>query len=284
MRLCNEDKCPVGIIDNSSPVFNNSLTLFEPVSSMTATCLIAYIASIIKSYALFPKTVYIMGCAGGGKSYLARKLVEHFSNIEKANPFCLATDDYCIGTRNDRRKIIKQTGDALKEKDFALMEKHITKIKALKAGEQLILPREYDPKTGLALAGKDTRAVRGPVGVLIIDGNFYVKAKEDLLVFLHVPDPIRYRLRLIRDTKKGQQRAASISEVITQFRERQETQDKRHTLPYLRKAAILIESKPYIKDCEIKAAEYVVWRNKSTVFPAGKNASRKESSQIFLQS
>ena len=272
-----------GIIDNSSPVFYASLSHFERIFSTNALNIVAYLAGLADSYASRTKTIYLMGCAGSGKSYLARKLVKYY-RVLGANPFCLATDDYCIGTRSDRRQIIKETGDALLEKDFCLMERHIARIKTLKAGDSLVLPQEYDPETGLALDGDGRRTIQGSVGVLIIDGNFYVPSNEDLLVFLHVSDPVRYTLRAIRDTKKGQQRAKDLNDVITQFRLRQETQDKPHTLLHLKRAAILIESKPHIAAGEIKAAEYTVWKNKSAIFPSGKDAGCEEPSPIFLQS
>lgn len=277
--------CPIDVIDNSTQYFQKAVTSYSYFASFNTPHLVEYIISAFPIDDPVCNVLYVMGCAGSGKSYLADKLVAQFSKLlPMCHPFCLATDDYCIGTRSDRREIIKKTNNALLEKDFSLMKTHIQKLRVLKSGETLEIPQKYDPQTGLALSGKSKRIIKGPVGVLVIDGNFYVEAAESLMIFIHVPDPTRYTMRRIRDTKEGQKRAQNAEEVLTLFSERQETQDKMYTLPYMAKADILIESKPNIVGNEIHGTEYVVWKKTALTLPPSKNAGRKDPAGLFLQS
>lgn len=276
---------PIDIIDNSTPFFQKAVTSYSNFASFNTSQLVEYIISSFPIDDPVCNVLYVMGCAGSGKSYLADKLVAQFSKrMPHAHPFCLATDDYCIGTRSDRREIIKKTNNALLEKDFSLMKSHIQKLRFLKKGEALEIPQKYDPQTGLALLGTSKRTIRGPVGVLVIDGNFYVPASESLMIFIHVSDPVRYIMRRIRDTKEGQKRARDEEEVRMLFSERQETQDKMYTLPYIAKADILIESKPNIVINEIHGTEYVVWKKTILDRPSTEDAGRKEPAGLFLQS
>lgn len=270
------------IVDYSTQYFQKTLPFYSYLTSLHTKELVDLIGSSIPTNNQNCVVLYLMGCAGSGKSYLAEKLVDYFQKIlPDSHPFCLATDDYCIGTREERREIIKKTNDALREKDFALMQKHIEQIKNLKQGDTLEIPQKYDPQTGLALKGVGKRVVEGPVGVLVIDANFYVSSQEDLLVYIHVADPIRYKMRLIRDIKHGQQRAKDSQEVRELFLERQETQDKAHTFPYMGKADILIESNPRIEDSKINGTEYRVWK-KLDALEASKNSSGKDAAGLFL--
>lgn len=261
MHIGEHTESSTGIIDNSTQVFRNTRPSFTHQGTFGTPEVVDFIISSFRGTSTLCNILYMMGCAGSGKTYLSHKLVKRFQALlpKKFNPFCLATDDYCVGTRLDRRRIIQKTHDALLEKDFTRMEQDIDQIKKLKEGEQLVLSQPYDPNTGLALAGPSKRTIEGPVGVLVIDGNFHAKASEDLLVFLHVPDPVRYQMRAVRDVKEGQKRAESKEEVLERFLERQETQDVSHTLPWMKKADILLESRPDIRHGEIHGIEYDVF-------------------------
>lgn len=203
-----------------------------------------------------------LGSPGSGKSTLTE-----LTHAILTNSVVLSTNDYNIGTRDDRRRIIAQGGTPLDENDFALLASHVHTLRHLSADEDLYLPRPYDPNTGHALIKGLTRKIVGPIDYVLIDGNFYVgnggvsNVPLDSLIYLHMSDRNRLYVRLIRDLTEGQMRSKDAEDVLNQFLTRQESQDKPFTLPHMKKANLIIKTEPQFLGQKIRDFAYTIYKH-----------------------
>lgn len=182
-------------------------------------------------------TVSLIGGAGAGKSTLADHLSQALS-VEHISTAVIGTDDYVIGTRQDRRELEKVS--SLKKYDFELLKRKIGEIRSMKSGEKVKVPT-YDEATGLAVAVGEENYTReiGKVDVVIAEGDFRGMHESDCIVYVHVPDAIRLRNRIERDRQK---RSEGDEQKITEnFNHRQVSQHEPYTLPAAKKADVLLK-------------------------------------------
>jgi uridine kinase len=205
-------------------------------------------------------TAQFLGSPGSGKSTLACLVQERLDGS-----IMVPVDDYNRGTREDRRRIIKEGGTALDEKDFVLLRQHVLQLQALRDGEKLNLPEAYDLDSGNALIKGLNRVATGSFSYIIVDGNFYVGDERvagldlDGLVYLHMSDRTRLQTRLTRDLVPGKMRGKDASEIVEQFVTRRELQDKLFTTPYMDKANLLIQTRPQFTPHGISGFTYTAF-------------------------
>ena len=261
---------PLSILDRatdiSQAIFQD--TLQNPntrkIGEFTTTGAVKYVVHYLKERKPESQSMVcqFLGSPGSGKS----KLTE-LTNAEFTNSVVLPMNDYNMGTREDRRRIIAQGGTPLDENDFALLVSHIHALRHLSADEKLYLPGHYDPNSGRALINGLTRKIVGPINYLLIDGNFYIGNESlsniplDSLIYLHMSDRDRLHVRLIRDLTEGQMRGKNAEDVLDQFLSRQESQDKPFTLPYMNKANLIIKTEPQFLGQEIKDFTYTIYKH-----------------------
>ena len=225
---------------------------------------IKYLASYINSLrsVVETKVVQFLGSPGSGKSKMVNFVVPKLESL-----VVLATDDYNIGTRQDRRKIIAGGGTPLEEKDFSLLASHVQALKHLPPDQSLYLPEAYDSNTGDALIRGLTRGVTGPIRYILIDGNFYVgeggasNIPLDCLVYFHMSDRNRLHVRLIRDLTEGQVRGRDANEILEQFISRQKLQDEQFTVPFMSEANLIVEARPQFLGSKIEDFTYTLYQS-----------------------
>lgn len=205
--------------------------------------------------------IQFLGTPGAGKTTLAEYL-----NREIEHSILLTSDDYCIGTREDRRKIINEGGTAVDEKDFPLFKSHLLKLTNLKTGEKISLPEEYEPSTGYALINGLNRIVSGPFSYILIHSNFYLgdkrlaNIKPSLTFYIHMNNINRLKVRLVRDLEPGKERGGGDNEIIKQFLDRLEYQDKEFTIPFMQESSYIIETIPEFEKSKIANFKYRIYK------------------------
>ena len=204
--------------------------------------------------------IQFTGAPGSGKTTLINKVYEKLKNS-----IIVSTDDYNIGTREERKNNLNNGGKTIDNKNFALFKEHILKLKTLRANEKLYLPEDYDPGTGYALIKGLKREVVGSFDHILIDGNFYIGNPEvagltpSAVFYIHMNDKDRLKIRLIRDLVPGKMRGKDENEILYQFITRHELEDKPHTIPYMNCADVLIQTYPHFSGNEIEDFTYEVF-------------------------
>ena len=254
------------IADVSQAIFQENLQNpnIRKIGELTTPGAIKYIVHYLKEGKPESSSMVcqFLGSPGSGKSTLTE-----LTNAELTNSVVISTNDYNIGTRQDRRRIIAQGGTPLDESDFALLASHVHALRHLSADENLYVSEPYDPNTGHALIKGLTRKIVGPINYVLIDGNFYIgnegvsNVPLDALIYLHMSDRNRLRVRLIRDLTEGQMRSENAEDVLNQFLSRQESQDKPFTLPYMNKANLIIKTEPQFLGQKINDFTYTIYRH-----------------------
>ncbi len=187
------------------------------------------------------KVVSVIGGPTAGKGTLVKALIKQ---LEEAGlrADTLATDDYCVGTREWRWTREKE--DPLSLKDFALLNTHLEAIRNIDDEDEEIAVPTYDEETGLAIeAGEENYKHKvGRSDVIFVEGDFDAVEQPDLLIYVDVPAESRMQTRIARDLEK---RGESDPErVATSFKSRYESQYLPYTLPAVEKANIVLQVNP----------------------------------------
>lgn len=225
-----------------------------------------YVANYLnaRAQALPILTSQLLGSPGSGKTRFAQEMLPMLQN-----PIPLATDEYNLGTREDRRKKIEKGGTPLDEKDFDLLAKHVEKLKSLLPGEKIKLPGPFNSQDGTALINGLTREVVGQFKIIIIEGNFYVghggpaNIPLDALVYLHISDRDRLMVRLARDSSASPVSTVPPEEIFEQFYSRQKIQDTPYTLPFMDISDILLFAKPTFEGDVVVKFDYEIYYRKT---------------------
>ena len=104
--------------------------------------------------------------------------------------------------------------------------------------------------------------------MILIEGNFYVgrggasDVNLDRLIYLHIGDADRLRVRFIRDLTDGQSRGKNPEEIFEQFTTRQKTQDIPYTIPFMSKSDLILFVKPELDGDFVKNFSYVIYKKK----------------------
>jgi uridine kinase len=229
-------------LEGSEKTINNLLEsgLFSLVEEdLSETGLIEKLVGIFKRLEKGgTKIILFIGGAASGKTTFVKKLASALPSTNTISP-----DSFLVRDRKWRRaEIVAKNKSPLLKYDFAEMKRAVERIVNLKRGEGVLLP-ELDDQTGKALAlGKENYTLKVEKSdYLIIEGDFQ-PIPGDLLIYFHVPDEIRNRYRLKRDsTVRGQ---ANIDGLLKNLRVRHERQHLPFTLPMAQKADWLITVKP----------------------------------------
>ena len=254
------------ITDVSQTIFQETLQNpnIRKIGEFTTAGAVEYVVRYLKERKPDSQSMVcqFLGSPGSGKSTLTQ-----LTNTALTNSVALSTNDYNIGTREDRRRIIVQGGTPLDENDFALLASHVDALRHLSTAENLYLPEPYDPNTGHALIKGLARKIVGPINYVLIDGNFYIgnegvsNVPLDSLIYLHMSDRNRLYVRLIRDLTEGQMRSKNAEDVLSQFQSRRESQDKLFTLPFMNKANLIIKTEPQFLGQKIEDFTYTIYRH-----------------------
>jgi uridine kinase len=179
--------------------------------------------------------ISLVGGAGSGKTIFSKRLKKALPQADS-----IGTDDFAVRDRKYRRPLEKK--NPLRKYDIKLLNKKIRQIKNLKPGRTIKVPT-YNEKTGLAIAvgEKNYKHKVRKVNYLIVEGDFDLVKNPDFRIFFHVPDKIRLKNRIFRDT--GLRGFKNIKEVTKNFYWRQKCQHLPHCLPATNKANLLITVK-----------------------------------------
>jgi len=178
------------------------------------------------------KIITLVGGVASGKTTLAKKLVKKLKDADS-----ITTDSFSAGTREYRHS---QYGNVEKKYDLELYKKKINSFKDLNPGEEIRFPH-YDQATGIAAAAGEENFPKKvkKVKYFIIEGDFnFSKGEEDLSIYFHVPDEVRTKNRIKRDTKKRS--AHDMKELLEDIKVREEKQHFPFTLPNAENADILV--------------------------------------------
>jgi len=254
--------------DKSTSVFQKTMESgeYELVGGFGSADAIMYVAQYLNSKILPDGAVVtqLLGSPGSGKSRFSEAILPL---LTRGIP--LATDEYNLGTREDRKKTIEKGGTSLDEKDFALLSRHVSELKELGEGQKMMLPPLYDVATGSGLIQGLTREVIGAFKIIFIEGNFYVgrggasDVNLDQLIYIHISDRNRLNVRLIRDLITGQARGKSPDEIFEQFAQRQKIQDLLYTLPFMDLSDLLLYVKPVFEGESINRFDYEIYSRKT---------------------
>lgn len=256
------------IEDISGSVFKRVIESgeYQKVGGFDKANTLQYVANYFNAQAtnLNILTAQILGAPGSGKTRFTKELLPLLKNT-----VALATDEYNLGSREERRKKIEKRGTPLDEKDFDLLAEHVEKIKNLKPGEKIKLPGPYNSAEGKALVNGLTREVIGQFKILLIEGNFYVghggpvNVPLDALIYIHTSDKDRLMVRLARDSINAPQGTLAPEEIFQQFYQRQKIQDTPYTLPFMDISDILLFAKPTFEEDVISRFEYEIYYRKT---------------------
>lgn len=193
------------------------------------------IAFLAQTIAALPvegtKVISLIGGAASGKSTLAKAIIEQLAPMA-LRADTIGTDDFNKGDRAWRWKHFedKEGANQIDKKDFALLNAKVAAIRRNRGSDTTVAVPTYNQTTGLAIdEGEDNYTHRiGSVDVLIVEGDFHPVTDPDLVVYLHVPDQQRLRIRVARDVKH---RGGDLAKTTASFTYRQRVQHVPHTLP-----------------------------------------------------
>ncbi len=181
--------------------------------------------------------VGISGSTGSGKTLFARRLAEAI-DAERKESECLIIqqDSYYIDRSHLSREIAERANyDHPDAVDFALLEEHLT---TLKAGKSVRIPC-YDYATHRRTEAEEETA---PRKIIIIEGILIFHSERvrellDLKIFLHADEEVRISRRIERDTK---QRGRTRGEVLAQYFDTVQPMDRKFVIPAMMQADIII--------------------------------------------
>jgi uridine kinase len=187
------------------------------------------------------KVVSVIGGPTAGKGTLVKACMKKLEEAEMKSD-TLATDDYCVGTREWRWTREKE--DPLSLKDFALLNAHLEAIRNVDDDYEEVAVPTYDEETGLAIeAGEENYKHKiGRSDVIFVEGDFDAVERPDLLVYIDVPAEARMQARIARDlAKRGETDSEKIAD---SFRSRYEKQYLPYTLPAIERASLVLRVNP----------------------------------------
>ncbi len=254
--------------DISAAIFDRTMQRgeYQLVGGFDKPNTLQYVANYLNAKAQTGKTItaQLLGSPGSGKTRFAIEMLPLLQNA-----ILLATDEYNLGTREDRRKTIEKGGTPLDEKDFDLLAKHVDKLKSLSSGEKIRLPGPYNATEGTALINGLTREVAGQFRIVLIEGNFYVgyggpaNIPLEALVYLHISDRDRLKVRFARDASSAADTPTNADEIFEQFYSRQKIQDTPYTLPFMDISDILLFARPTFEGGVVARFDYDIYYRKT---------------------
>ncbi len=179
---------------------------------------------------------YIIGIAGGsssGKTFLCKKLVKKYNNINT-----IKVDSYYKDLKKlefkEREKVNFDHPSAF---EFNLLIKH---LHDMQKNKKIKIPI-YDYKNHIR--SKESYYIDKNNNLIIIEGIFSLYKKEirdmlSLSIFLDIPNSIRKKRRLIRDKEN---RKRSISSIRKQYEKTVEPMYTKHVEPTKKYADIVIK-------------------------------------------
>jgi uridine kinase len=194
------------------------------------------------------RVVSLIGGVASGKSSLAQALVDKLKESGlRADSIC--TDDTSLYTRHERWKMSQDPGvTGLDLHDGELLNKKIKAIRQL-SGNSVVMVPKYDPKTGDAVVVGEANFPHaiGQVDILIVEGDFDLVEKSDLLLYVEAPAAERRKIRIARDLNERTQvgdKTVTAEDIGASFDARQASQHQQFTAPTLPKADIVLQTDP----------------------------------------
>lgn len=194
-----------------------------------------------------PGIVSVIGGAASGKTTFVHDLLARAPELRCA---VIGTDDFVIGTRAYRKRKL-EGGNPLNKYNLSLMRAKVDQILSLKSGETTIVP-EYSERTGAGIPVRRPftesylslsrtyhfRQIRGPIDLLVVEGDIQPLAKTDYLIYFHLSDQARFQNRLTRDMQERD--AKDLKAIKASFELRQKLQHETLTLPNANHAHMIL--------------------------------------------
>jgi hypothetical protein len=226
---------------NSDEILENMISRFQlEKSDLNIESVSSYLAGrVVGINVAGLKVVSLTGGAGAGKSTLAENLSKELVGRGVATDH-ISTDDFVIGTREERRVLEKEKGPLAKY-DFEYMNALIDEIR-IGRGEVRI--PSYNEGTGPAIPeGKESYNHRiEKLHCLIVEGDFDATTNPDLRVYLLSRMRCGFKIGLIAISKKRGE--PDMKRIGDNFHLRQKQQHVPHTLPALERVDIILDARP----------------------------------------